>query len=291
MPDLLAYALAAARRGWHVFPLIPGNKPPAIRAWEQHATTDPVTIARWWSQQPYNIGIACGPSGLVVVDLDISKMPNDVPPAPWNLPNVACGADVFGLLADQNGHPIIEATFTVRTPSGGIHRYYANPATGPEPRNTTGALGWKIDTRAHGGYVVAPGSSGPGGRYEVVSKAPIAPLPAWLAMLLAPTPLPEQRPVTALLTTSDRRGRYLRAAIDGQVKRVLDSAEDRHNIALYLSAVALGQLVAGGELTEREVTEPLMAAGLRVGQGESEAGRTIRSGLRAGRLRPRTLAA
>ncbi|WP_042365975.1 bifunctional DNA primase/polymerase [Streptacidiphilus neutrinimicus] len=291
MPDLLAYALAAARRGWRVFPLIPGDKRPAVSAWEQQATTDPERLARWWNRQPYGIGIACGPSGLVAVDLDTPKHPDDTPPAPWDLPGILCGADVFRLLADQHRHPIGEVTFSVRTPSAGVHLYYAHPANGPELRNTGGTLGWKIDTRAHGGYVVGPGSSTPGGHYTVLSKAPIAPLPAWLAELLTPAPLPEQGPVTARLTASDRRGRYLRAAIDGQVKRVLDSAEDRHNIALYLSAVALGQLVAGGELTEQEVTDPLMDAGVRVGQGEGEAGRTIRSGLRAGKLRPRTLAA
>ncbi|MFC7591275.1 bifunctional DNA primase/polymerase [Nonomuraea antimicrobica] len=75
MNDRTRYALAAARRGWHVFPVAIGDKPPAkgFTDWGANATTDPDLIRRWWTRAPYNIGIACGPSGLVVVDLDTQK--------------------------------------------------------------------------------------------------------------------------------------------------------------------------------------------------------------------------
>ncbi|MEU6547057.1 hypothetical protein [Streptomyces sp. NPDC046859] len=53
----------------------------------------------------------------------------------------------------------------------------------------------------------------------------------------------------------------------------------------------LGQLAAGGELSEGDVTGWLLTAALQVGQGEREARRTIASGLRAGARRPRTVAA
>lgn len=47
------------------------------------------------------------------------------------------------------------------TPSGGLHLYYAAP-DGVQLHKTEGdrvrGLGWKIDTRAWGGYMVAPGS-------------------------------------------------------------------------------------------------------------------------------------
>src|SRR4051794_41784327 len=33
-------ALEAAARGWHVFPVVPGGKAPAWKAWAKHATTD-----------------------------------------------------------------------------------------------------------------------------------------------------------------------------------------------------------------------------------------------------------
>src|SRR5262245_30610328 len=70
-PGLLSSALAAADLGWHVFPCAPGSKRPALKDnWQGLATTDPGRIRSWWARQGYNIGIACGPSGLVVIDLD-----------------------------------------------------------------------------------------------------------------------------------------------------------------------------------------------------------------------------
>lgn len=73
--------------------------------------------------------------------------------------------------------------------------------------------------------------------------------------------------------------------------RITGSGAHRHNNALYIASVALGQLVAGGELDAYEVTEKLTEAALSVGQGEREARRTIASGLRAGANRPRQVAA
>ena len=57
-------------------------------------------------------------------------------------------------------------------------------------------LGWLIDTRGHGGYVVAPGSvvdlpGGGTGQYEAVYDRPPAPLPDWItALLTAPAANP-----------------------------------------------------------------------------------------------------
>src|SRR5437764_657560 len=83
-------ALDAAARGWHVFPVVPGGKAPAWKAWAKHATTNPKAIRgypgwRWDRRDPdgrrvENIGIACGPSGLVVLDLDLPQ-PGEQPPA------------------------------------------------------------------------------------------------------------------------------------------------------------------------------------------------------------------
>lgn len=75
----LTAALDAASRDWRVFPLIPGDKRPAISEWETRATTDPDRITRAWSVAAYNVGIATGPSGLIVIDLDKPKHPGDTP--------------------------------------------------------------------------------------------------------------------------------------------------------------------------------------------------------------------
>ncbi|WPO71392.1 bifunctional DNA primase/polymerase [Streptomyces sp. KN37] len=286
----LTAAFDAASRGWHVFPLIPGDKRPAIRDWEQRATTDPDRITRCWTHAPYNIGIATGPSGLVVIDLDTPKSPDDKPPAAWANGGILDGADVLAALCERHHQHYPADTHTVETGRGGLHLYFTAP-DGEGLRNTQGKLGWKVDTRAAGGYVVGAGSVVPAGPYDIAHAGPTAPLPAWLAELLRPAPLPPQRPITVPLSTRDRRGKFLNAALNDELARVTGSGDHQHNHALYIASVALGQLVAGGELDAHEVTEKLTEAALSVGQGEREARRTIASGLRAGANRPRKVAA
>jgi hypothetical protein len=301
--DMLAVALDAAGRGWDVFPLRPGDKRPALHGagqcrrtgpctdghagWEQRATTDPARIRACWSTGAYNVGIACGPSGLVVVDLDTRK-PGAVPPAGWEATDVDDGRDAFTVACERAGQPMPVDTHTVSTASGGTHLYYRHPAGEPLLRNTSGRLGWLIDTRAHGGYVVAAGSSVNGHPYTVALDVEPASLPDWLAESLAPQPLPLRAPVAVDLGNG-RRAAYLRAAIDGQVRTVASAPQGQRNRALYLSAVALGQLAAGGELTETEVTGLLTQAAHVSGLRPHETARTIASGLRAGKARPRTL--
>ncbi|WP_372408727.1 bifunctional DNA primase/polymerase [Streptomyces luteireticuli] len=279
-------ALDAIERDWRVFPLVPNSKRPAIRSWELRATTATARVVRCWSAGRFNVGIATGPSRLVIVDLDVPKNDRDVPPV--DIPSgVTDGADMLAVLAERHGQPFPTETYTVRSVSGGTHLYFAAPAD-LELRNTVGTLGWKIDTRANGGYIVGAGSEIDGKPYVVVHDAPPAPLPGWLAELLRPAPLPPQKPVVVKLP-SDRRGAYLRAAVDQELAKVSGSAEHRHNEALYLAAVALGQLVAGGELNEIETAGWLLVAARQVGQGEREARGTIASGLKAGARRPRSV--
>ena len=140
---LLVSALEAAERDWHVFPLRPGTKVPAIRNWEHRATTDPARITRCWSTGPFNIGIACGPSGLVVIDLDLPK-PGQQSPAYDSGSDITCGADVLAAIARHERAPDLWNTFTVHTGRGGQHLYYWPPA-GVRLRNTSQRLGSLID--------------------------------------------------------------------------------------------------------------------------------------------------
>ncbi|GIH27941.1 DNA primase [Acrocarpospora phusangensis] len=296
---LARYALAAAARGWHVFPLNPGHKQPARGSteWERRATTDPQVIRRWWARASFNIGIACGPSNLVVIDLDKPK-PGEHPPSRWALPGVSDGADVLAALCEQTGHPFPTLeTFQVSTRRGGLHLYYTAPA-GHHLRNTEGdkgnGLGWLIDTRAHGGYVVGPGSwvdlpdgTGP---YQVIYNTTPAPLPPWLSKQLL-TPPPMSGKPMRLNLPEGRRGKFLHAAITGELERLAAAPVGQRNHTLYLAATALGQLVAGGALTESEVTNLLGQGGANAGLTPSETRLTIKSGLRNGARRPRTIAA
>ncbi|WP_422754926.1 bifunctional DNA primase/polymerase [Micromonospora sp. WMMD708] len=309
-PDLLAAALRHAARGWHVFPLRPDDKRPAFPdhtaehctardprcatagrhlGWEPRATCDPDRIRRAWSARPYGVGIACGPSGLLVVDLDVPKNADDTPPPAWA--GTRDGLGVLTTLADRHGGTI-DATYTVTTGRGGSHLYYRHPPSGPELRNTIGdrgGLGWKVDTRAHGGYVVAAGSTAAGRPYTVDFDTDPAPLPEWLAGLLAPAERPAHRSV-ALALPANRRGPYLAAAIRSQVAHLTAAPDGQRNHALFASAIALGQLAAGGALTDDDVTAVLEPAALSLGLPAGEVARTIASGLRAGARNPRHLA-
>jgi hypothetical protein len=302
-PGQLRYALAAAARGWHVFPVAVGDKPPArgFTNWEAGATTDPDLIRRWWAHTPYNIGIACGPSGLAVVDCDKPKVKNRKeglrPPTPWDLPGVNDGADVLALICERAGEPFPFETFQVSTRSGGLHLYFTAP-DGTRLTNTEGdkgnGLGWLIDTRAWGGYVLGPGSHvtlpDGTGTYRVVHNTTPAPLPPSLFKQLSAPPRtagPPQR----LDLPADRRGNFLRAAIDGELQRLTDAREGERNRALFLAATALGQLVAGGALSASEVTTLLEQGGEGTGLPPSEVRATVASGLRNGARRPRSIAA
>ena len=181
-------ALHLAARGWHVFPVAPGAKrPPVIDRWESRASTDPDQIHHWWRQAPYSIGIATGPSGLVVIDLDTAK-PGQPVPQRWAAPGIRSGAGVLRALARAQG-TTLTPTWAVSTPSGGWHLYYTAPS-GVRLRNTQAVIGWKIDTRAYGGYVVAPGSPVPPSAYRLIDGRDPADLPTWLHQALTPTPPP-----------------------------------------------------------------------------------------------------
>jgi hypothetical protein len=184
--NLRAWALHFAERGWHVFPITPGaKKPPVIDRWETRASTDPNQIHHWWRYTAYSIGIATGPSRLVVIDLDTRKHGQPAPDE-WTTLGIGSGVGVLRMLARQH-RTTVTPTYAVTTPSGGWHLYYTAPA-GTALRNTHNVIGFKIDTRAHGGYVVAPGSPVPPDGYQLTDDRDPAELPSWLHQALTPKP-------------------------------------------------------------------------------------------------------
>lgn len=177
----LSAALTAVRRGWFVFPLVPGGKTPLVRSWEQRATTDTRQVCRWWATGvTSNVGVATGKSGLVVIDLDDGR--GDTPPE--RFAGARNGRDALGMLAAAAGAEIPTDTYAVATP-GGIHLYFRAPAD-LVLRNTAGSLGWKVDSRAQGGCCVAAGSVREQGVYRVTRHGVVAELPVWLARALTP---------------------------------------------------------------------------------------------------------
>jgi hypothetical protein len=266
---------------------VPQGKEPAVKAWEQRATTDPDRITACWSTGSYNIGVACGPSRLVVIDLDTPK-PDTVRPDAWAIDGVHDGTDVLAWLCEQEGQPFPANTYAVRTGRGGLHLYFEHPTSGEPLRNTSKKLGWLIDTRARGGYVIGAGSTVVTGRYRIVSDDRPGPLPAWLHQRLQPTPLPPPRPITVSIGT-DRRSKYLEAAVTAELARIANAGPGTRNNAVFEASVALGQLCASGALNINEIKGMLTHAALKVGQRPTEAARTVASGLKTGAYRPRTV--
>jgi hypothetical protein len=286
--NLRAWALHFAERGWHVFPITPGaKKPPVIDRWETRASTDSDQIHRWWRHTAYSVGIATGPSGLVVVDLDTRK--HDQPaPDRWATLGISSGVGVLRMLARQHG-TTVTPTYAVTTPSGGWHLYYTAPA-GVALRNTHDVIGWKIDTRAHGGYVVAPGSPVPPSGYELIDDRDPTGLPAWLHQVVMPKP-PTAFSGPAQTTATNLDG-YTSAAVRGEVHRVRMAPPGQHNAVLCRAAYALGQLVGAGLLDHTTArTELTTAADPLIGADcdctPAEIARVITAGLATGARNPR----
>ncbi len=266
---LLNAALWLARHNMHVFPLRPGTKVPAVRAdWEGCATTDINQIHRWWATGRSNVAIATGRSNLVVVDLDVAG--EHVGPD---------GRDTLRAAADKAGGTVPARTMTVSTPSGGEHIYFRAPA-GLALTNTAGRIGARVDTRAIGGYVVAPGSVIGRKSYRLTCIDDPAPLPSWLVDLLRPRPMK----LTSGPIGAARSRAYVQAAVAGEAARVAEAPVGRRNAVLFLAAARLGRFVAGGELRAGDVHGVLRAAADRhvgtAGFSEAEIFRTIESGLR-----------
>ena len=292
-PALLRSALAAAALGWHVFPCAAGGKRPALRGnWQDLATTSPDQVRDWWARAPYNIGIACGPSGLVVIDLDLPHDVDDDEGAADGALFPLSGADILSGLARQHGERYPGGTYIVDTPSGGCHLYFS-AAADARARNSAGAVGPHIDVRADGGYVVGAGSRVGGRAYTARGgrmPAPPAPLPPWLSRLVAepPTPGPAVPPQWVPAGDQAQRREYAMAALRAETSRVAAAVPGTRNDTLNRAAFSLGQLVAAGLLPPVPVITGLISAAMHAGLPEEEATRTVRSGMAGGSRKPRS---
>ncbi|MFF2328689.1 MULTISPECIES: bifunctional DNA primase/polymerase [unclassified Streptomyces] len=338
----LATARQCARRGWPVHPLAVGRKTPAAncpdcrRPGHTHsgcaclpagrwchgfhaATLDQRRIDRWWGANPhFGVAVACGPASLVVIDIDAheAQPPSRdriLPGIPIgdhiDLTGLATGFHTLAVLAALRGVPspaVDDSTLRVRTPSGGLHVWYR---TGDNRRwqcssgSSQGrALAWQVDVRAHGGYIVAPGTTTTAGTYTPLGEVRRpAVLPSWLAHELertghlptsgipAPRPVPP-RAQQAVLAAGGGRARTSRTltAVLAPVEACGQVSEGAgFSDALNRAAYTLGGLVAAGRLTQDTAERALReaAAAARPGQ-EHRAEQIIRSGLTAGLKRP-----
>jgi Bifunctional DNA primase/polymerase, N-terminal len=280
MNELGAAAVEYARRGWYVFPVAPRGKKPITKRGMLDASTDEGLVAAWWENgnrskigstavqraQP-NIGINCGKSGLLVVDLDGEDA-------------VRAWAD---LAARHGGHA---RTLVARTGKG-FHGYFSG-----EGRSSAGRIGPKIDTRGAGGYVIAPPSvHGSGAVYRWIDATlDLVPVPEWLLEALErsqPDSLVGERqklPDGALWTL------YGRSALTAIAREMATTPEGERNSILNALAYRCGRLSAAGQLAEQVARRDLIAAAVEAGLDGDEAEATFRSGFTAGLFRPVVLA-
>jgi len=161
MADKTSGAMDAIKRGWRVFPIKHGSSaPPLIKDWEANASCDLDQVFDWSLDFPNcNWGLACGPSGLFVLDIDQKNEKN--------------GRLELDLLELEYGE--VPDTYRVRTPSGGWHYCYYG-----EGASSVDKIGKGLDSKSVGGYVVLPGSETDKGTYVAEVPAVIADCPAWL---------------------------------------------------------------------------------------------------------------
>ena len=229
MDQALRYA---AECGWHVFPVVPGSKKPyAGSAGVKDATTDPAAIMQAWQAHPEaNIGVACGPSGLVVVDVDLKS-----------------GGPVS--VAELEGkHGKLPETVEAFTPSGGMHLAYRAPA-GDRITNAVGR--WPgVDIRADGGYfVVSPSVHPNGGHYTWRSgRSPLDREPAELPAFLREALVRGAPPVAAAAKITEGQRNDWLARQAGALRRVGDDAA-----TIATALLALNRTECDPPLAESEV--------------------------------------
>lgn len=239
-------AWMCAQLGWHVMPIVPKTKTPAIKNWPNKATTDIYVIDEWWKYDfPHcDVGILTGPeSGIWVLDIDVH----------W------CNG--FKSLRDlfaMHGETKIPCTFRVTSPSGGQQWYFKYPNLGGHAkiRNVSsdpmrfGPLGAGLDVRGWHGQVVAPLGLG---RDIVDDTLPID-APGWLIELVTKIP-------------SGGGDFVRRVESQGTTLHVLKRMAERlsiltagRNSTLNTHAFQLGLLGARGLLDEKDARNALYEA-------------------------------
>ena len=180
MNTALNAALSYAGRGWHVFPVHPPpNKRPLCQHGFKDATTDHATIVGWWTQWPSaQVGVACGASNLVSVDLD--EKPVDGEPRSSRNPGWISGT---GSLIALGVDPDICNLLMATPRNNGRQLLY--DADGARIRRQLGVLPG-IDLLGDGGYTIMPSPASPGRDWltgDPLDPYDLDPVPDWLIAL------------------------------------------------------------------------------------------------------------
>lgn len=285
---MMKTAIEALNAGFTIFPCEPGGKRPLSTRrypngipWGREATADVDRVIEIWMRYPdANVGIACKPSGLFVVDCDVPKDENLLADTPYE-----CLHDKYGPYVDGDivlyaaaeryrSTPVdLWTTRMVKTPRGGYHFYFAWPpeVIASQASIVRGVLDVRGNGGTHGGYVLAAGSRTPEGVYTLDHDAPVQPVPKWLRKLCTeqPRPQPTRR--------SDAPANFA-----GLVGHVGAAAEGNRNNVLLWAA----RCMCADGATLDEALELLTPAAIDAGLSCRETGSTIRSAYRLQERKP-----
>lgn len=246
-----AWAMAYARLGWRVFPVVPGEKRPMYRGWQRDATTHPHMIERYWRQQPVpNIGVVAGES-FDAFDIEAAHLD-------------ALAAQLRRIGAQRIATPI------ARTGRGGLH-----VLTKP-----TGRHGSRLhldgvhvgELKSVGGFIVACPSATTGryGWLRSPLEVPLVAAPSWLIDL---TELAPERPrATLAAPIGVRAGAHRLGALERAVQHA--PCGTRNSILYWAMRRALEEGIPGSI-----AASVLGRTGRAIGLAEREVDATIRSAL------------
>jgi hypothetical protein len=260
------------------------------------ATHEVRTVAAWWAINPHaNIGLPAGGNDLAILDVDPRHHGDR------SFIRLRTWLSGQGFIW-PGGHDGARVTPVQRTGSGGEHWLFQAPPGGVI--NKGKAFGHDmpgLDTRGRGGYiVVAPSTHVCGGLYSWVVADPatgrprcglfddLAPWPGLLSRLIDPPRLIAPVVVDADIPREFAGvDRYAAAAVVAELDEVRGSPEGQRNDTLNSAAFSVGQFVGAGRLDERLAFRELCAAARSVGLEQREIEKSVLSGLRGGKARPR----
>jgi hypothetical protein len=282
-----------------------------------HAASNDIGVTAWRAAHYPRAtwAVHLGRSGLIAIDADRHGGLPPANPLPGHEPMAeppADGVAVLSWLAERVGNTSLEAltgeTLAVETPTGGRHLIYRTAVEAWKGSSgglrTDGTmspqcLGWQIDVKAYGGFVLLPGNTTMRGQYRRISPGvEPAELPGWLVDELRRTghdrhATPERRPyyprdVPAVSAPAaagiSKPGEYaanaLRSACDELAAMSPNSGRNRKT---FRSASRLAGMVAAGWIDEHVVRDELATAARACGLPEGEVRYAIDSGFRSPR--------
>ena len=247
-------AIEAAERGFAVFPV--QSKRPLV-SWRADSSADPDTVRAMPWGEATGIGVDCGKSGLVVVDID--------------------DLDAIPDLSEQLGwDPTSDVTLISRTGRGGMHLFYRAGST--EVKNSASKVVQGVDIRGSGGFVVIPPSAhDSGATYEWLTDHEPAPIPE---RMVAVFNYREERTISDT-PASISHERWGLAALAAGAHDIEASAPGQRNDELNSVAYRIFGIVKGGHLDYATARARLERAGLHVGLASDEVAGTLDSAWRA----------